>query len=251
MEWTTIILLAAAIWLLFAGLIYAVIMPWLANSPGETPVIGLIWRLLQVYVRVVHRVRYEGMEEFRQIADPGPLIVVSNHTGAVDPLLIQAGCRFHVRWMMASEMMSHKLDWLWKQQRTIPVDRDGRDAGPAREAIRHVQAGGIVGIFPEGRIVQPPEEIRPFYMGVGLIVARAKAPVLLVWISGTPKADSMLESLTRRSRARVRFVDLIDFKDERDGHIITNELRRRIAEVSRWPLNDEQMPPHVRPAVEW
>ena len=114
-----------------------------------------------------------------------------------------------------------------------------------------MQSGGIIGIFPEGRIVQPPEQIRPFYMGVGLIVARAQARVLLVWISGTPKADSMMESLTRRSRARVRFVDLIDFKGERDGHIITSQLRRRISEISRWPLNDEQMPPHVRPALEW
>lgn len=251
MTWPWIILLVAAAWLVVAGTLYAVIIPWLANGPGGSPVIGLIWRLLRIYVRVVHRVQYEGFEAFRRQHNPGPMIVVSNHTGAIDPLLIQAGCRFHVRWMMASEMMSHKLDWLWRQQRTIPVDRDGRDAGPAREAIRHVQAGGIVGIFPEGRIVQPPEQIRPFYMGVGLIVARAQAPVLLVWISGTPKSSSMLDSLTRPSAARVVFVDLIDFKGERDGHVITAELRRRLAEISRWPVNDDNMPPHARPAVEW
>jgi 1-acyl-sn-glycerol-3-phosphate acyltransferase len=246
-----IILLAFACWLLLVGATYVALMPWLADAPGETPTIGLIWRCLRIYARVMHRAKYSGFEDFRQLRDPGPLIVVSNHTGAVDPLLIQAGCRFHIRWMMASEMMTHKLDWLWHQQRTIPVDRDGKDAGPAREAIRHVQSGGIIGIFPEGRIVQPPEQIRPFYMGVGLIVARARARVLLVWISGTPRSPHTMDSLSTPSNARILYADLIDFHGERDGHVITNTLRKRLAEISGWPMNDQPMPPHLRPELAW
>ncbi len=247
--WTILVLVAA--WLVLVGITHVAIMPWLTNAPGDNVVTGLIWRFLRVYARIMHRARFEGFEELRRVRDPGPIIVVSNHTGAVDPLLIQAGCRFHIRWMMASEMMSTRLDWLCRQERTIPVDRDGRDAGSAREAIRHVQAGGIIGIFPEGRIVQPPEEIRPFYMGVGLIVARAQARVLLVWISGTPKASTMVESLVTPSNARILFADLIDFRGERDGHVITTRLRQRLAEVSGWPVNDEKMPPHYRPELAW
>ena len=249
LPWIIVVILAG--WVAFIAVVRLALGPWLADAPGENVRTGMIWRFLQFYTRVLHRVRYEGFEELRRQADVGPLIVVSNHTGAVDPLLIQAGCRFHIRWMMASEMMASRLDWVWKQERTIPVDRDGKDAGPAREAIRHVQAGGIIGIFPEGRIVQPPNEIRPFYMGVGLIVARAQARVLLVWISGTPHTNRMLESLTRPSDARVVFADLIDFRGERDGHVITERLRTRLAEISHWPVNDEKMPPHLRPAVEW
>jgi 1-acyl-sn-glycerol-3-phosphate acyltransferase len=251
MTWPWIILFATGAWLAVVGVVATLVVPWLRRGPGGNITTGLLWRGLHIYARTIHRARYEGFEDFRNRNEVGPLIVVSNHTGAVDPLLIQAGCRFHIRWMMASEMMTHKLDWLWRSQRTIPVDRDGRDAGPAREAIRHVQSGGVIGIFPEGRIVQPPEQIRPFYMGVGLIVARARARVLLVWISGTPKTDSMMESLTAPSRARVVYADLIDFKGERDGHVITAELRRRIAEISRWPVNDEPMSPHVRHGLEW
>jgi len=251
MSWPWLILVTIAAWLVLIAAIAMLLRPWLADAPGETVINGLIWRALRVYVRVLHHVRYEGFEEFRQQRHVGPLIVVSNHTGSVDPLLIQAGCRFHIRWMMASEMMTHRLDWLWRMEGTIPVDRDGKDAGPAREAIRHVQNGKVIGIFPEGRIVQPPEQIRPFYMGVGLIVARAKARVLLVWVSGTPHAQTMMDSLIRPSAARVVFADLIDFHGERDGHVITNTLRERLAALSGWPINDEPMPPHVRPAVEW
>jgi 1-acyl-sn-glycerol-3-phosphate acyltransferase len=204
-----------------------------------------MWRVVRIHGRFVHRGHCQGLEDLRDKMQPGPMIVVSNHTGAIDPLLIQSGCRFHIRWMMASETMSRLLNFLWRRVQPIPVDRDGRDSGPAREAIRHVQAGGVIGIFPEGRIVRPPEQIRPFHLGVGLIVSRAKAPVLLVWVSGTPKTTRLWKSILTPSRARIHFVELIDFKHERDAHKIAAQLRERLAKVSGWPLNDEPVPPSV------
>ena len=171
------------------------------------------------------------------------MIVVSNHTGAVDPLLIQAGCRFYIRWMMASDMMVPWLNWLWKLEKLIPVARDGRDAAAAREAIRHVKSGGVVGIFPEGRIVNPPRQIRPFHAGVGLIIARTQAPVMLVWVSGTPDTTGTAKSITTPSRARVEFVEVVDFKGQRDPEVITQQLRERLAKAANWPLNDHPVPP--------
>ena len=121
----------------------------------------IVWRLLRLFVKVIHRARFHGLETCAIKSDPGPLIVVSNHTGAVDPLLIQAGCRFYVSWMMASDMMVPSLNWLWKLEKLIPVARDGRDAAAAREAIRHVRRRRV-GIFPEGRIVHPHGKSGPF-----------------------------------------------------------------------------------------
>ena len=237
------IALAICVWIALMLVIRFWLEPWLRDGPDRNVFTGIMWRVLRVYCRVVHRATFNGLESLRNTIDAGPLIVVSNHTGAVDPLLLQAACKFRIRWMMASEMMISGLDWLWRHEQTIPVDRDGRDSGPAREAIRHVQAGGIIGIFPEGRIVTPPREIRPFATGVGLVVARTKAPVLLVWVRGTPDTRDTIKSLTTPSRAEVTFIELIDFAGEKDGHVITNRLRRRLAEVSGWPLNDAPVPP--------
>jgi 1-acyl-sn-glycerol-3-phosphate acyltransferase len=218
------------------------IRPWLVRAPMGTPFNGIVWRVGRLYCRVVHRVRYQGLEELRNQVDPGPMIVVSNHTGAIDPILIQCGCRFHVRWMMASDMMASSLDWLWRQQEVIPVDRDGRDSTAAREAIRHLQAGEVVGIFPEGRIVWPPQEVRPFFLGVGLIVARSRARVMLVCVSDTPRTRHTLESLFTPSHSLVRFIEVLDFTGERDAHVITQTLRERIAQEAGWPLNDAPVP---------
>ena len=142
--------------------------------------------------------------------------------------------------------MVPQLDVLWRFLRLIPVARDGRDSGPAREAIRHVRGGSVVGIFPEGAIVTPPEQVRPFHEGAGLIIARTKAPVLLAWVTGTPDSPDMFKALLSRSRARVQFLGVVDFSDTRDARAIGDQLRRRIADASGWPINDEPLEPAPR-----
>ena len=148
--------------------------------------------------------------------------------------------------MMATDMMVPQFDWLWRRQRMIPVARDGRDTVPAREAIRHVRGGGVIGIFPEGGIVLPREEIRPFHQGVGLIIARTEAPVLLVWVSQTSHETGMGRALVTPSQARVQFVDLLEFPAGSDPATITRRLQERLAEASNWPIRDEPLiPPQV------
>ncbi len=218
---------------------------WSRQGPGGEPFTGLLWIVLRVNARLMHRTTFAGREHLPATNKPGGLVVVSNHTGPIDPLLLQAACRFEIRWMMAEALMFPALDWLWKRHRMIPVARDGRDTGPLREAIRHVKAGGTIGVFPEGAIVQPRCEVRPFHQGVGLIISRTRAPVLLVWVSGTPESPHMSVALKTRSRSRVVFLDRIEFDKSVDAATITRTLRERITKASGWPINDDPLvPPH-------
>jgi 1-acyl-sn-glycerol-3-phosphate acyltransferase len=235
--------LALAGWLALVGLFRLTIQRRLAAGPSGDAATGLLWLILRVYSRLVHRTAYAGLDHIPQTNRPGGLVVVSNHTCPIDPLLVQAACRFEIRWMMAADMMVPELDRLWRRHRMIPVARDGRDTVPAREAIRHVRGGGVVGIFPEGGIVLPREEVRQFHQGVGLIIARTKAPVLLVWVSQTPHETDMFKALLTPSRARVQFVDLLEFPDKTDPATITRQLQQRLAEVSNWPIRDEAVIP--------
>ena len=241
------LLVFVAAWLAVVAVGWLAVVPALARGPASDPVFGALWHGVGFYCRLWHHVRFEGTEILPASDDDhAGLIVVANHTGAVDPLLIQTGCRFMIRWMMAEDMMSSSLDWLWRLYPAIPVARDGTDSGPLREAIRYVKNGGTVGIFPEGRITTPPREIRPFLPGVGLLVSRTKAPVLLVWVSGTPDTNKMGEALASRSDSRVVFIDLVEYPGKRGPAEISEDLRRRIHEVSGWPLNDEILPPGGR-----
>lgn len=239
-----VLLILVLAYLAAIALWWLVMVPVLRRAPAGTALVGLMWWIEKAYCRLWHRVSYSGTGILPgSNADHHGLIVVSNHTGSIDPLVIQARCPFLIRWMMASDMMGPELNWLWEQQQMIPVKRDGSDSAALREAIRHVRAGGAIGIFPEGRITVPPREIRPFLPGVGLLIAKARAPVLLAWVSGTPDTNKMAQALKTRSRTHVQFIDLIDFGEERDAEKITEHLRQRIADVSGWPLNDEVIPP--------
>ncbi|MHC4589368.1 MAG: lysophospholipid acyltransferase family protein [Planctomycetota bacterium] len=238
--------LVIAGWLALVGLFRLTIQRWLASGPSGDATTGFLWLIVRTYGRLVHRTTYTGLEHIPPSNRPGGLVVVCNHTGPIDPLLVQAACRFEIRWMMASDMMVPELDWLWRRQRMIPVARDGRDTVPAREAIRHVRSGGVIGIFPEGGIVLPREEVRQFHQGVGLIIARTEAPVLLVWVSQTPHETSMGRALVTPSRARVQFVDVLEFPGKTDPATITRQLQQRLAEASNWPIKDEPLiPPQV------
>jgi 1-acyl-sn-glycerol-3-phosphate acyltransferase len=219
-----------------------VVLPALRSGPAGSIRVTLLWRFLQFYLRVVHRVRYFGLEHVPPGNADRPLIVVANHTAGIDPLLIQCGCRFKIRWMMAVESMAGVLGWFWRLMEVIPVQRSGRDTGPTREVIRHVRSGKTAGIFPEGGIVKPPGEVRPFMRGIGLVVQRAGAPVLLVWVHGTPESERTFGSLWIPSHARVHYLGIFDFSRERDPDAITEELRRRIAQASGWPLNETPVP---------
>lgn len=243
MEGLRIALTIAAGWLVVVLLAHGLVVPWLRRGPAHDPVFGILWRTVRLYCRRWQRARWTGEAALRERIDIGPLVVVSNHTGAVDPFLIQAGCRFRIRWMMATDQMAPTLDPLWQVTQVIPVARDGTDSAPARTAIRHVRDGGCVGIFPEGRIVTPPRRLWPFLAGVGLIVARTQAPVLLVWIRGTPDTNSMTRSFTGRGRAQVTYLERIEYDEWCDAKSITEDLRARLHAVSGWPYEDDPPPP--------
>jgi len=214
----------------------------LAARVGGTADYALASLLARAYCRLVHRVEWIGLEHVPDTVSPGPLVIVSNHSAGVDPVLIASGVRFRVRWMMAGNFMAGATKWFWDWLKTIPVARDGRDSGPLREAVRHVRAGGVIGLFPEGGIVTTTGELRAFLPGAGFIIHRARAPVLLVWITGTPKCDTAFGSLTRFSRARVEFLGLFDLSDAADPGDATARLRAILAARSGWRLNDEPVP---------
>lgn len=221
---------------------YGLIAPWLRRGPRGEVALGACWHLTRIYARIRHRLRVDGRDHLpASDADHDGLIVVSNHTCAVDPILLQSPNRAWIRWMMADDMMIPALAWAWRLQQVIPVDRVKGDSAALRAAIRHVRAGGCVGVFPEARLVQPPGEIRPFSPGVGALVVRTKKPVLLAWISGTPETRDMGEALAATSRSRVVWIGRYEFGDDATPESVTEHLRAEIARISGWRLNDEPL----------
>jgi 1-acyl-sn-glycerol-3-phosphate acyltransferase len=220
----------------------------LRNNPRGTVSGGIVWGLLRPYAALWHRVRVEEGQNIPRARSPGPLIVVINHTAGVDPLLVQAVVPFEVRWVMSSDMRHPALEWLWRFANVIYVNPHGGEVSGAREAIKHVREGGVLGIFPEGGIERPHRRILPFAPGVGFLIRRTGAPVLPVIVDGTPEVDKAWQSIPRRSRARVTFKPLIDYgASALSAAQIADDLRNRYLEWTGWPPGERKPAATGRP----
>lgn len=220
---------------------WAMVSRRLVVNPRGDVETGVFWHLCRWYARVWHGLRVEGLDRVPQEQFPGPLVVVCNHTAGVDPLLVQSVAPFEIRWMMGKDMMTPSLGGFWRWSGVIEVDRLGTDRRSAREALAHLKAGGVLGVFPEGRLERPARHVLPFLPGVGLIVARSGARVLACVVDGTPEVGPAWASLFKPSRSRVRVMAPIDYAGM-DAGAIVEDLRRRYVEWTGWPREDRPAP---------
>jgi len=207
---------------------------------------GIALLVIRLYARLVHGLRVAGRENIPKRNVAGPLVVVSNHTAGVDPLLIQAACRFEIRWVMAEDMRLPALQGFWEWGGVIFVDRTNRSTSPVRRAIAHLRSGGVLGLFPEAHIERPPRTLLPFHAGIGAFVKQTGARVLPVIIEGTPtSARTAWTSLFLPSRSRLRVMPPIEFDRSLSAAEIAESLHARYARWTGWPTGPAPREPQT------
>lgn len=173
-------------------------------------------RLLPRVAQAVNRLfcrTYHKVETIQapQLPRSGPAILVCNHVSGLDPLLIQSTCSRLIIWMMAREYYEvPSLTWLYKLVEAIPVDRSGRDLAATRAALRALNDGRVVGIFPEGRI-ETDQDLLPFQTGVALMAIKTKVPVFPAYLDGTQRGREMVDAVAHPNRAAICFGPPVEF----------------------------------------
>jgi 1-acyl-sn-glycerol-3-phosphate acyltransferase len=170
----------------------------------------------------------------------GPAIIIANHRSPVDPILvgIEIARDRVISFMMAREYFELRgLRWVCEVQHCIPVERDGSDMASARAALRQLQAGELLGIFPEGRI-NKGTNLLPGNPGIAWLALRSKVPVYPVFIHNAPQGRNMTEPFFRFPRVRVTYGDPIDVSgflcQSLSGEVIIQVaelLMRRLADL--------------------
>ena len=138
-----------------------------------------------ILINVMYRVKVEGIEN---LPEEGPALLVCNHVGFTDPLLIGGSIprpTVFVMYWKIFEIPGAK--WLFKAARAIPIA--GKNENPymyesAFSAISAaLKAGEVVCIFPEGGLT-PDGEIQEFKRGVELALQRDPVHVLPMALTG-------------------------------------------------------------------
>jgi 1-acyl-sn-glycerol-3-phosphate acyltransferase len=202
---------------------------YMPDLSDDTPERGVAVRLLHAGDRIFTRA-YHHLNVLRPWPIPlgVPAIIVCNHTSPMDPLFIQSVSPRMINWMMASEYMRIPvLKWVFHTIGIIPVDRSGRDSGPLRTAMRALDRGRVLGVFPEGRI-EPTRRLLPFQTGVAMMAIKAKVPVYPVYVDGTQRGQGMVAACLGPNDASITFgppLDLTAFNARRDLQAATTQIQ--------------------------
>ncbi|GMA15906.1 lysophospholipid acyltransferase family protein [Deinococcus metallilatus] len=158
------------------------------THPGEaTPTphplaYSLVHALMALPVAYGGGLSVEGLEH----VPPGtPAVIAGNHQLALDPFVIGYAIpsrRAQVQFMTKQEAFGWPLVGpILSAVGAFPVDRTAHDTRAVRRAIRVLQGGGCVGIFPQG--TRGGAEM---HGGVALIALRARAPIVPVRVWHDP-----------------------------------------------------------------
>jgi 1-acyl-sn-glycerol-3-phosphate acyltransferase len=175
----------------------------------ERPAIRFLHRLVDIYIRGYHNVSVVSPCE---IPASGPAILVCNHVSSLDPMLLQWACPRLITWMMAREYYVPGTRWLFDIIRTIPVERSKRDVVATRAAMRALEDGQVLGIFPEGRLAEGTT-IGQFQTGVAMMALRSGVGVYPASVEGTMRDRGMLEAFFFPQRARVAFGQRLELSE--------------------------------------
>ncbi len=165
--------------------------PWLNRLDG----------LNRLFCRRYHRLR----ADFLPLPERGPAVLAANHLSGLDPLLLIASARRPLRFLIAREQYERfGLTWLFRAVGCIPVDRGHRPELALREALRALQAGEVVAIFPQGRIHVPgrdrPPRLKP---GAVRLAQHSACPLVPCRVDGVRGAGLVAAAVFLPSRARV------------------------------------------------
>jgi len=138
-------------------------------------VIKTLWMLFTVCARV--RVVF-----YDPIPKTGGIILASNHVSHFDPPILTPFFPRKIDWIAMVELFHGKLlHGFFSGLSVIPVDRAGSDRTALRTAVKRLQAGRVVGIFPEGGIRDGAASIvngGKMKEGVALLASLSGAPII-------------------------------------------------------------------------
>jgi len=200
-----------------------------SQAPESRAIIRILLAGNYLFNRVYHRLTVATPNP---LPETGPAIFVCNHVSGLDPLLIQsASPRRLITWMMAKEYYDvRSLAWVYKTVGAIPVARSGRDLTATRLALRALEAGQILGVFPEGKIA-PTLELLPFQTGVALMAIKAGVPVYPAYLDGTQRGKEMVPAVLIPRKAMLRFGPPVEIDRSSTSREALEEQTRRIREA--------------------
>lgn len=182
-------------------------------------------------------------------------MLVANHSSFIDPLLLGAGLRRRLIFMMTDVYYrSPRTRWFYRFFSAIPVAVRGGNREALRAARQTLDRGKVLMVFPEGGLSRDGLPFLGSPGAVALVLAK-DVPVVPAAIVGAFDALPVHRTLPRPRRITVRFGDpipaavLADPNASRKERLTqaTDRIMRAIAELHGVQAREDELRALRRP----
>lgn len=183
--------------------------------------------------RVLFAVEYHGVEN---IPPRGAVIIAGNHPSYLDPVLVLLPVKRKIRFMAWDALFKVPvLGQLIRAFGSFPVDiRKGKGESAFREAVKVLNSGDALGIFPEGQRSEqgPMGELRT---GVARLAIETGAAIVPVTIGGAYRAWPKWKLLPKPAKIIVKYHPPIELNEadrnaRRDDKEFHQQVMSQVAE---------------------
>ncbi|MDH5325054.1 MAG: 1-acyl-sn-glycerol-3-phosphate acyltransferase [Gammaproteobacteria bacterium] len=191
------------------------------NLPWLNCVIGLIC----LFCRYYHRFQGPNLP----LPETGGAIVAANHVSGLDALILISASPRPLRFLIAREQYERfGLTWLLRAAGCIPVERSGRPELAFRQALRVLQQGEVVALFPHGTIQLDHHPRKRLKGGVAKLALLSKSPVFPVRLDGIRGQGHTVLAIPVRSRVKIKTGAPLDLDDNSHQQVFLEQLAQFI-----------------------
>ncbi len=145
------------------------------------PILGLVYKFY-------YNPKIIGKEN---VPKDGPIIMAANHKHLMDQCGPILSTKRVIHYMAKNEYFEKKRTaWFFKLAGCIPVNRKIHDENAKAEALKVLQDGKALGIFPEGTRNRTENFLLPFKFGCVSMAKKTDAYIVPIGISGDYKFRS-------------------------------------------------------------
>jgi len=183
-----------------------------------------------IIFKLIFRLKIIGSEN---IPETGPFVIVANHLSLLDGFVLISSVKPKITFMSAAYLF--KMSFIGNILRgvgAIPVQGKGSDIKLIKEAIKVLRSGGILGIFPEGRIVNEKNGFSA-KAGAAYLAIKADVPIIYMAIKGADKALPVGAKFPKLNKIEVKIGKPISCskKNKLDKKILEDTVNSYMKEI--------------------
>ena len=168
--------------------------------------------LLTPIMRVLFKLYYNPKIINKEvIPKEGPILIVGNHKHIYDQCLTIMATKRVIHYMAKKEYFDGKMAWFFKLVGCIPVDRSIKDHNATDKALKVLNSGGAIGLFPEGTRNKTKDVfLLPFKFGTVSMAKKTNATIIPFGLTGDYKFRSKNLTIRYGTPFKVEDIDLED-----------------------------------------